>query len=149
MPNFTLQIDAAGPIVKATVDVSKGRRDALVAAGLEIPAGRIIRALVDTGASISSIEPEVLNILGLTPTGTIELVTPSTGAGTHTTNTYDVDFTIAGTTPNDSTLVLENLRITSSQLFLQQGIHALIGRDILSRCILIYNGSIAHFTLSY
>lgn len=149
MPHFTLTIDAAGPIVNAGVNVSEGRRGALLANNLPLPEGRIIRALVDTGASFTSIEPGVLAALNLTPTGTIDIVTPSTGAGVHTTDTYDVDFLIGGPTPSDPPLSIPNLRVAASELFLKQGIHALIGRDVLQRCILVYNGSLNSFSLCF
>jgi hypothetical protein len=109
---------------------------------------QIIRALIDTGASFTSVDPSVLAALNLTPTGTIDIVTPSTGQGTHTADTYDVDFKI-GAGPNDTPLSISNLRIASCDLFLKQGIHALIGRDILQRCIFIYNGAISMFSLSF
>jgi hypothetical protein len=38
--------------------------------------------------------------------------------------------------------------VISSELLAAQGIHALIGRDILSRCVLMYNGA-AFFTIAY
>lgn len=148
MPHFTLSIDAAGPVVTAAVSVSEGRRNALVAEGRAVPPMRIVRALVDTGASFTSVEPEVLRALELTPTGTIDIITPSTGTNVHTIDTYDVDFVI-GAGPADIPLSIPNLRIASSQLFLRQGIHALIGRDVLARCILIYNGAINAFSLCF
>ena len=142
-------IDVAGPLVNANVAVSEGRKTALIAAHQAVPDARIIRALVDTGAGFTSIEPAVLQALGLTPTGTIDIVTPSTGQGVHTTDTYDVDFSIAGAAPQDPPLVLSNLRVAACELYLKQGIHALIGRDILERCILVYNGSLAVFSLAF
>jgi hypothetical protein len=148
VPHFSLNVDAAGPVVNAVVSVSEGRRDALEAEKKPVPQSRTIRALVDTGASVTSTDPEVLNALELSPTGTIDIVTPSTGKEVATTETYDIDFAIYKT-QNEPPLVIPNLRIASSQLFLQQGIHALIGRDILARCILIYNGEHSVFTLAF
>lgn len=149
MPHFTLAVESNGPIVNAGVSVSEGRRAALIAAGQVVPEMRTIRALVDTGASFTSIEPQVLQALNLTPTGTIEIVTPSTGNQTHTTETFDIDFAIGGATPQDLPLLIPNLRIAACELYLRQGIHALIGRDILNRCILVYNGSINAFSLCF
>lgn len=148
MPHFTLNIDIAGPVVNAGVSVSEGRRQALAAANAPIPAQQYVRALVDTGASFTSIDPAILALLCLTPTGTIDIVTPSTGHGTHTPDTYDVDFMI-GAGPQDTSLPISNLRIASCDLFLRQGIHALIGRDILGRCILHYNGETGLFSLAF
>lgn len=149
MPHFTLNIEPNGPIVNANVSVSEGRRTALLAQGQPVPPIRTIRALVDTGASFTSIEPSVLQALNLTPTGTIEIVTPSTGNQTHTTETYDVDLLIGGANPTDTPLHMPNLRISASELFLHQGIHALIGRDVLKRCILVYNGAVNVFSVCF
>lgn len=132
----------------ASVHVSEGRRNALEAAGEPIPNPRVIRALVDTGASHTSIEPSILADLGLTPTGTIEIVTPSTGDGTHTCGTYDVDLTIQGRA-EEPPLRLSNMRVSTAELFARQGIHALIGRDVLSGCLLVYNGELGYFTLAF
>lgn len=149
MPHFTLAIDAAaGPVISALVHVSEGRQTALQSQGQAIPVPRVIRALVDTGASFTSIEPEVLQALGLTPTGTADIVTPSTGATPHTTDTYDVDLVIPKS-PQEPPLKIANLRVAASQLFLAQGIHALIGRDVLTRCILVYNGERGEFCLAF
>lgn len=151
MPHFTLAIELAGPVVTAVVGVSEGRRAALTLENQPIPPTRIIRALVDTGASFTSIEPAVLGSagLGLTPTGTIDIVTPSTGQDVHTTDTYDIDLVIAGATQEDPPLRLPNLRVAASELYLRQGIHALIGRDVLQRCVLVYNGALHQFTLAF
>ena len=89
-----------------------------------------------------------MQALGLTPTGTVDILTPSTGPEAHTTETYDVDFVILKT-QNEPPLSIPNLRVAASQLFLRQGIHALIGRDVLSRCILIYNGENNSFSLAF
>jgi len=148
MPHFTLPLDPAGPVVNAAVFVSEGRRHALLAANRRIPEPQRVRALIDTGASHTSVDPGVLAALDLTPTGTIEIVTPSTGQSTHTAFTYDVDFAI-GAGPQDTPLLIPNLRISSSELFLRQGIHVLVGRDILSRCIFSYNGSLNQFSLAF
>jgi hypothetical protein len=130
------------------VAVSEGRRSALAAANEPIPVHQVIRALVDTGASHTSIEPAVLAKLGLTPTGKIEIVTPSTGTGTHTADTYDIDFSMYGAL-TEPPLLLTNLRVSTAELYSRQGIHALIGRDILSKCVLHYNGTLNQFTLAF
>lgn len=148
MPHFTLAIDNGGPIVNAVVHVSEGRRSALQAQQIAVPSPQNIRALIDTGASFSSVEPRVLQDLALTPTGTIDFVTPSTGQGVVTTDTYDIDLVIYRT-PSDPPLLMPNLRVAACELFLRQGIHALLGRDVLSRCILVYNGDVGMFSLAF
>ena len=103
---------------------------------------------MDTGASFTCIQPEVMQALGLTPTGTVDMITPSTGQDVHTTETYDVDFVILKTA-SDPPLMMSNLRVAACELYLRQGIHGLIGRDVLSRCILVYNGELNAFTLAF
>jgi predicted aspartyl protease len=149
MPHFTLSLDPArGPVVNAAIGVSEGRRNALTAANQAVPGAQSVRALIDTGASFTSVDPGILANLGLTPTGTMDVVTPSTGQGVHTTNTYDVDFAI-GASPQEVVLAIPNLRIAAAELFLMQGIHVLIGRDVLSLCLFAYNGATQSFTLAY
>ena len=149
MPHFTLAVDPSrGPIVNAGIGVSEGRRMAIRAANQTVPNVRNCRALIDTGASHTSVDPATLADLGLTPTGTIDIVTPSTGNDVHTADTYDVDFFL-GASPQDVILAIPNLQIASAELFLMQGIHVLIGRDILSRCLFTYNGTTGMFTLAY
>lgn len=118
MPHFTLAVDPAGPVVTAVVQVSEGRRLALQAQGLPVPALQAIRALVDTGASFTAVEPMVLQALGLTPTGTIDVVTPTSGQDVVTTDTYDVDLLIFRT-QNDPPLSMPNLRVAACELFLR------------------------------
>jgi len=149
MSHFTLAVDPkSGPVVNAVIQVSEGRRNALEAAGKPVPAFQGVRALIDTGASFTSIEPKVLADLGLTPTGTIDFVTPSSGQNVVTTDTYDVDLNIYKT-EKEPPLSMPNLRVAACELFLRQGIHALIGRDVLSRCIFIYNGEDGIFSLAF
>lgn len=149
MPYFTLAVGPGGPIVNAGVFVSSARRAALSQLNQPIPDYQVIRALVDTGASCTAIEPSVLQMLSLTPTGTVEILTPSTGQGSHTTETYDIDFAIGAGQAGETPFVMTNLRVTAAQLYLQQGIHALIGRDILQRMMLVYNGSMNQFSLCF
>ncbi|HWK88868.1 MAG TPA: aspartyl protease family protein, partial [Longimicrobium sp.] len=91
MAHFTLSTDPAnGPVVHAFVAVSPPRHDALVAAGQPVPTGVAVRALVDTGASCTCLDPSVISTLRLTPTGSVSVHTPSTGAAPHVTEQFDV-----------------------------------------------------------
>lgn len=148
MPHFTLAVSAGGPIVTAYVAVSNPRGQALQAAGQPIPAPVPIQALVDTGASGTCIDPAVLSQLQIPQSGSVMVHTPTTGATPAAAAQYDVALIIPGATSNDPPLVFETIPVMASQLHQAQGIHALIGRDILSRCVLLYNGT-AYFTIAY
>jgi hypothetical protein len=75
------------------------------------------------------------------------MLTPSTGQTPIDADTYDVAIAIPNG-PNNG-LIIHNMPVTSSELFAAQGFHVLVGRDILSRCILTYNGALDLFMLAY
>lgn len=147
MPHFTLQVSSNGPVLTAVVAASQARAAALKAAGQPIPTPVPIRALIDTGASCTCVDPSVLKTLNLTPTGSVSVNTPSTGASPHTADQYDVALVIPPA--NGTPLVFQTIPVVASELLAAQGYHALIGRDILDRCLFAYNGDAGLFTLAY
>ena len=150
MPFFTRQVEpkSGGLIVVALIGVSQARRSALTAARQAIPNTVQVQALVDTGASSTCIDPSVLQQLSLTPTGTALVNTPTTGAQPAPAETYDVSLTIYAVA-NQPALVQHTVPVLASDLFSAQGIHALIGRDILRGCLLTYDGRSGLFSLAY
>jgi predicted aspartyl protease len=149
MPHFTLQLSPKGPLLTVVVRVSDERYRALVANNHPIPAPVTIRALIDTGASITCIDPSVLRSLSLSPTGSATVNTPSTGNTPVSADQYDVSITIHGSTNSQIPLVFNTIPVIQAELLLVQGFHALIGRDILEHCFFSYNGSAGFFTLAY
>jgi len=129
------------------VGASEPRLAALQELGIPEPPLQFIDALVDTGASCTCIDPGVLEALNLTPTGSTEMHTPSTSGVPHQVGVYDVALNIPGR-EGDSPLYIPQIAVMATQLS-SQGIKALIGRDILSTCVLVYNGSIGLFTLAF
>jgi len=74
--------------------------------------------------------------------------TPSTGSAPTTADQYDVGLAIFAT-QNQLPLFREIVPVIAAELLQSQGIHALIGRDILSQCVLYYNGASGTFTLAF
>jgi hypothetical protein len=135
-------------MVNAAVTVSAARSTALQTANQPIPVPVRIRGLIDTGASCTCVDPSVLTSLQLTATGTVDVATPSTGATPHVASQYDVGIVIPGG-PSDTPLIIPAVPVVSMELLAAQGFHALIGRDILDRCILHYNGALRAFTIAF
>jgi len=135
-------------VLPAFVAVSQARAAALKTAGQAVPRPVSIQALIDTGASCTCIDPSVLSGLSLTPTGSVTVNTPSTGITPHQADQFDVALIIpapSGAVP----LVFQTIPVVSSELLAAQGFHALIGRDILDRCLFAYNGDLKLFTLAF
>jgi Aspartyl protease len=149
LPFFTLQVSPNGPLLDAFVGVSHARLTALQAHQQAVPQAVPIRALVDTGASCTCVDPSVLTALGLTPTGVAVVNTPSTGSTPHSTFQYDVSLAVPPALPTHTLLVVPNLPVVASQLLQAQGFHALLGRDVLSLCRFTYDGLAGFFTLVY
>jgi hypothetical protein len=147
MPLISLPITPAGPMVEAFIGVSRGRAQALTAAQTPVPAPQRIRALIDTGASGSCLDPSVLIALGIQPTGTVQVKTPTTGENPVDCNQYDVSIVIP--VPKGVPFNLATMAVTEHEFLNSQGFHGLIGRDILSQCHLTYNGQISIYTLAF
>lgn len=149
MPHFTLQMTAQGAIMNTLIGVSEGRKNALAAVGQAIPNVVHALALIDTGASATCIDSSVLQALNLTPTGQTMIKTPSTGNTSVPFDQYDVSLLVPPAAANQIPLFIGTLAVVCTDLFVSQGFHVLIGRDILSQCLFIYNGTTSLFTISY
>ena len=148
MPFFTLQISPVGPMVRAAIMVSTARHQMLEAVGQPVPDAQTIQALIDTGASISGVDPTILSALGLTPTGETEIVSTTTGAAGVRVPSYDVCIGIYAARAGDLHFISETIQVTATNLA-GRGFQALIGTDVLRKCILHYNGADGIFTLAY
>lgn len=146
MPSINVQLTPAGPIVAMHVGISMPRLTAMKGAGISAPPMVLGQFLIDTGAYGTCVDPNLIRPLGLQPTGSVAIMTPSTQGATHSCNQYDAAVYI----PNGSSggFLIEALPILETQLS-AQGIDGLIGRDIINRCTLIYNGSANMISLAY
>lgn len=147
MPHFTLQFQTAGPQLQLFVGASVPRQQALQQAGQAVPQPQLITGLVDTGASSTAIDPNVIQALGLQATGSMPILTPSTGSTPAQADTYDVSLIIP-LGPSGMSFTIPALQIFESTLSVQ-GIKALIGRDVLSNALLVYDGRSNLFSLAF
>jgi hypothetical protein len=141
MPSFHIEsadLGGAGPLVEVQVGLTTAAETAIANAGEPIPAPIKGTALIDTGASHSAVRSGLLRPLNLHPVGVMP-VTGVTGKAVPSP-VYAVRITLpqgwADTTVCEVPLHGQN-------------IDALIGRDILRYCILIYQGPTMQFTLSF
>jgi predicted aspartyl protease len=152
MPFFTLALQSSGSmgaIVNASVGVSAPKKEALAKANLPVPKNFSIRALIDTGASGTCLDPLVLTSLGLEPTGKAVVSTPTTGDKPEIKDQYDISLIIPGALATSPPLIIENLAVICAELHAKQGFHALIGMDVLGMCLFVVNGQTKEFSISY
>lgn len=91
---MTHEVVAAGPIIDVTINLSAARLDAMRAANVPLPQPRTARALIDTGASCTCVDPSVLEALGAEARTSIPMRTPPTGMTPATVLQYDVSIRI-------------------------------------------------------
>lgn len=147
MPSLNVQVGSSGPLVIAHVGISIPRQTAMVAAGLQVPLAVQGQFLIDSGASSSCVDVGLISKLGLTPTGSVSIHTPSTNGVTHSCNQYDIMMFIPGVAAGTGCFI-EALGIIETSLS-SQGIDGLIGRDLLDRWTCVYNGTAGIFTICY
>lgn len=142
MPLVNGVIEPSGPTIEIFIAVSGPRLAALQAAQISPPTPILVRGLIDTGASCSGVDPSVISGLGLSPTGTTHVYTPSTGQIPRVCRQYDVSLWLPSVAKIKHTLPVVETHIG------HRGIEALIGRDVLSDCLFIYNGATGTFVLA-
>ena len=147
MPSLNFQVGPSGPIIIAHIGVSIPRQQAMIAAGLTAPPVVQGQFLIDSGASSSCVDAGLIAKLGLTPTGSVAIHTPSTNGVTHSCNQYDIMLFIPGMTSGTGCFI-DALGIIETSLS-SQGIDGLIGRDLLDRWTCVYNGTANIFTICY
>jgi hypothetical protein len=109
-----------------------------------IPATISVRALIDTGCSQTCIEERVLIGLGLIPVGETLFRTPSIGPQPISAYEYAVEIA-----SNEETVAIlaSNLRVVGVQDLGGPQVEALLGRDVLNECLMVYDGPARHLSL--
>jgi hypothetical protein len=105
----------------------------------------VILGLIDTGASLSALDPSIVSSLGLAPRDIVSVHTPTTGAAYEKRMSYDALF-IAGEEANEP--LSKTIQVVGCELA-SQGFYAVIGRNFLEDFRFIYDGPRRSFTLEY
>ena len=147
MPYFSRKIEANGLTMNVQIGVSAARQASLTPTSPAIPKPLVVTGIADTGASITCIDPAIIQALGLIAIGKTAMTTPSTGANPVMCDLYDVSLAIYSTTPEPPCRI-PTLAVVESDLD-HQGFQVLIGRDVLSKCMLIYDGRTGTYTLAF
>jgi hypothetical protein len=136
----------AGPVLPVEIAVPTALSSFLSARNQQIPAPVAGFALIDTGATRSCVDSQVISSLGVNPIGITSL---GTARGRSQHHLYPAKFNfpaMKGFEIEFGSVVGVDL---SGQGAGKMQIIALIGRDVLSRCILIYHGPKGSFSLAF
>ena len=136
-PNLFQQV---GPVLAVQIEVPQALAKQLAAQGQAVPQPVTGFALVDTGATISAVDQNVIGQLGVS---TIGLANMGTAGGPQQQNLYPIRMVLT-----QLAFPLEFEAVPGAALA-GTGFIALLGRDVLTRMILIYDGPHGEYTLSY
>ncbi|MGA7498786.1 MAG: retroviral-like aspartic protease family protein [Isosphaeraceae bacterium] len=101
--------------------------------------------MVDTGASKTNIVRWVFDRLGLSPVSQVPVHTASTGLTPLLADVYAVEISLGGAMTG---LLATDLDVVAAEELSGSGVEALLGRDILGRGLLIYDGLERRLTLA-
>jgi hypothetical protein len=147
MPFLSVPIGAGGALVDIFVALSTHRVDVLKAAGMGFPRPEMAKAMIDTGAGISSISPSIAQRLALISTGVTAIHSATTGGAPQNCNLYDV--CLAFVQPSVKVLGV-NIPVIELDLSASTpGVDVLLGRDLLRQCLFIYDGQSGTFVLAF
>ena len=147
MLTVTLKTDHSGkPVVDLYIGAGLSKREILRERGLPAPTARTLRALVDTGASRTVVEEEHLKGLGLTPLAEEDVHTASTGTAPVKLDVYAIELSLAESVTGT---LARDLAVLASADLGGLGVQMLLGRDVLGRVILTYNGPDREFRLEF
>jgi len=144
---LTLDADHKGrPVIELFLAASAPRIAAMEALGVTPHAPIGVKALIDTGASCSNVQRSVLERLGLEPIGEELVHTASTEGTPKEVAAYAVQLFFAGVS---GARFDADLRVVAADDFSGLGVEMLLGRDVLGRCLLFFNGPERRFTLAF
>jgi len=136
----SLALMQRGPVVQIAVTLADVLASELVKQGKPVPAPIDGWGLIDTGAVSTCIDEAAATKLNLPVVNVVTLASASHASSK--AKVYPVKFQIAGLP------VAVNVPSAIGAPLEVQGLLALIGRDVLQRCTLFYNGLTGEITLS-
>jgi hypothetical protein len=149
MPLISGEITREGAVIPVLVGVSRNRQKVLERNRLPVPEKIPVLAQIDTGSDISAFMPEVFEALDIRRIDEVPVRTPSTDPEElYKADLHDVSITlVSGTTQ----YYLPSLQVIVTKDFEDNpdSAKALLGRDVLDRCVFEYAGPHKRFTLSF
>ena len=145
MPRASGRIEPIGALVTIGVSATPRRVVELRKIGRKPASTTEFLGLIDTGASHTAIDPHVARQLALESTGFVSIHTPSTDSSQVERDSYDAMISLG---VGKRGMVSVACEVVECQLA-HHGFLVLVGRDVLSRCILTFDGPADRFLLDF
>src|SRR5262245_48649835 len=146
MPFVTGPLGANGAVVDLLVGVNEARREVLVRNGFPVPERVRVSAQIDTGTAPSAIDTQVLARLDLRPIASIQARTPS---NTETPQPFDQYAVSLALRADEIEMFVRSVEVIACVFVPEEGIQAMLGRDVLEHCLFFYNGREKTFALAF
>jgi len=135
----------AGPVLAVEVSIPTALTEKLTKENKPIPQPKTGLALIDTGATHSCVDDGAISQLGVNPIGRTKI---QGSAGAHEVNIFPAHFRFPAI-PNFEIDFTATLGVDiQAQKVNGRPIIALLGRDVLLRCVFVYNGPLGIYTLA-
>jgi len=129
-----------GPILQVSISVGQAVATQILQAGGTLPAPATGLALIDTGASMTCVDDAAAAQLNLPVIDVVNIASASHASSQ--ANIYPIQIEVIG-----APIVVAADRAAGAALA-AQGLLALIGRDVLQHCMLVYNGVTGSFSIA-
>ena len=131
---------AHGLLLAVEISIPEALAAALTRQGKTLPPVAGGAALVDTGASCCAVEESLLAQLGLQPVRPVNVSSPN---GSRLQNLYFAKLIFPGSPIPPLELEVIGVQMGQGRML------ALIGRDFLRQCLLVYNGPAGNCSLAF
>ncbi len=147
MPVLDVEVDLYGRLLlEMYVAVSTSDVAVFRESGRSVAGPRKVVALIDTGAGQSQVDLSIIGDLEIFAIDETRVFTASTAEEPESRDVYSVDLALAGAKPGPLAI---NLRVVGSDSLAGLKVQMLLGRDVLDRCLLAYDGPNRRCSLAY
>jgi predicted aspartyl protease len=140
LPDSSTELLQHGPRIRISISAPQMEIEEGRAVGLDYPPPLLLTALIDTGSSLTVLNPEVAVSCKLRPTG-IAKVSAAGAVGRWVEYAATISF------PDHGLKRFELIRVVGCPLPLQERSSCLIGRDLLRRWFFSYDGKTGNCTI--
>lgn len=140
-----LALRTNGPVLRVEIDIPSPLAKYLTERGQRVPQSIEGLALFDTGATSTCVDTDIIKQLGVRPVGRIRAFTAG-GPSEQSLFPARLYFPRLKFSVEFGSVMGANLKRFR---IMRRNLVVLVGRDILSRCVLIYNGPQASYTLGF